>query len=400
MLQRPRILYLSTGSVEQAIARNGLSLFTERECSDFDGFFEHVHVVAFPAGRSGRFDLTDRHTLWDVDPSLPALGPSGWPLAKAGRFAAFLLWAVRLIRRERITVVQSSDPYIRGSAAQFLARVCGVPYAIHITRDYDIDHSNSGKLAMNGAIPTRIAEKWLERRVLRGANLIVADRQSYLDYGIANGGRSDRARRNHVIVDRLYYSDPASRIDLRSELAASPGQRLLLYVGRLEPDKHVVDLLSCLAAVRATGIDARLLIAGDGPQRGEIERLARDLEIATHVAVLGSQPLSRLPAIMASTDVILGPHMGYTLVEAALSGTPIVAYDWEWHSELVSNGLTGVLVPFQKPLAMAAAVVELLRDPARARAIGRAGRELALQLHDPARVIARYREIYSELLGH
>ncbi len=68
-----RILYLGTGQIAQVFPRNGVNLFLERECSDFDGYFEQLWNVHFPAGSRGALDLTPRHHLIDVDLELPGL---------------------------------------------------------------------------------------------------------------------------------------------------------------------------------------------------------------------------------------------------------------------------------------------------------------------------------------
>src|SRR6266542_6322771 len=67
-----RIVYLGTGQIAQVFPRNGLNLFLERECSDFDGYFEQMWNVHFPAGARGALSLTPRHHLIDVDFALPA----------------------------------------------------------------------------------------------------------------------------------------------------------------------------------------------------------------------------------------------------------------------------------------------------------------------------------------
>ena len=62
-----RIVYLGTGQIAQVFPRNGVNLFLERECSDFDGYFEQMWNVHFPAAARGEMSLTPRHHLVDVD---------------------------------------------------------------------------------------------------------------------------------------------------------------------------------------------------------------------------------------------------------------------------------------------------------------------------------------------
>ena len=82
-----------------------------------------------------------------------------------------------------------------------------------------------------------------------------------------------------------------------------------------------------------------------------------------------------------TADIIWGSHMGFTLIECALAGTPIIAYDWEWHSEFLKNDKNGILIPFKNIDQFASKTLELLRNPERAKELGARGRKDAEDLH-------------------
>ncbi|MCA1645621.1 MAG: glycosyltransferase, partial [Chloroflexi bacterium] len=89
---------------------------------------------------------------------------------------------------------------------------------------------------------------------------------------------------------------------------------------------------------------------------------------------------------------------GYTLIEAGLTGVPIVTYDYDFHAEIVSDGETGYLVPFRDVAALASRVVALLADPAHARAIGASLRTRLRRDHSLAAVVPLYRQAYDQVL--
>jgi glycosyltransferase involved in cell wall biosynthesis len=95
---------------------------------------------------------------------------------------------------------------------------------------------------------------------------------------------------------------------------------------------------------------------------------------------------------------VLSPLTGRALSESALAAAPIAAYDLDWQGDLIQTGVTGELVPFREPDQMAVSVARFLRDPAYARAMGRAVREHALAMLDPARLNQHERDQYSRLL--
>jgi len=140
---------------------------------------------------------------------------------------------------------------------------------------------------------------------------------------------------------------------------------------------------------------------GDGPERSEVELLARSLGVHEAVAFVGER-LS-LGDLFAHADVFLLPSdqesFGLAALESLASGVPVVASDVGGVAEVVTQGETGWLVPPRNPSAMARAVLSLLADPARRKAMGRAARASALARFRPGPLVSRTEEIYRELLA-
>jgi glycosyltransferase involved in cell wall biosynthesis len=91
--------------------------------------------------------------------------------------------------------------------------------------------------------------------------------------------------------------------------------------------------------------------------------------------------------------------MGYTLVEAGLTGVPIVTYDYDFHREIVTDGENGYLVPFRDVAALADRVCRLLGDPETARQMGHRLRSKLLEEHSLKAVVPLYRQAYDRVLG-
>ncbi len=391
-----RIVYLGTGRIAQVFPRNGVNLFLERECSDFGGYFEQMWNVHFPAGTRGALDLTPRHHLIDVDFRVQA----GLPLtATVWREVRFLLWLVPFLARCRASVVTATNPYLQGLNAALASRLLGLPYAVIITRDYDWDWTVLGKQAFRSVYPTRRLERAIGRWVLRHANLVLADRQYYRQFAVRNGTPPTRAVATRVLADSAYASAPrAPAVRERFGLGPSRGP-FLSYVGRLDADKFALDLVECLSLVQRRFPDVVLVCAGTGALAEEMQRRAVQLGIGQHLRLLGAVDLADLPALVASTNVFVAPHMGYTLIEAGLTGIPIVTYDYDFHAEIVTDGDTGYLVPFGDVGALAERVCALLADPEHARAVGQRLRSHLLREHSLAAVIPLYRQAYDQVLG-
>src|SRR5262245_51778459 len=199
-----RIVYLGTGQIAQVFPRNGVNLFLERECSDFDGYFEQMWNVHFPAGARGKLSLDGRHHLLDVDfPTPRGLEPFRGA-AMMLREVSFLLWLAPFLCRVRASIVTATNPYLQGLNAALVSRLLGIPYAVIITRDFDWDWQVLGKQAFGSVFPSRSFERAVGRWVLRHADLVLADRRYYRDFAVRNGARPDRAVATRVLADSAY----------------------------------------------------------------------------------------------------------------------------------------------------------------------------------------------------
>ena len=393
VLRRPgprRIVYLGTGQIAQVFPRNGVNLFLERECSDFGGYFEQMWNVHFPAGARGALSLTPRHHLIDVDFALPrALQPLRRATAVL-REVRFLLWLLPFLARTRATIVTATNPYLQGVNAALASRLLGLPYAVIITRDYDWDWSVLRKQAFASVYPSQRLERAVGRWVLRHATLVLADRRYYRDFAVRNGVAPRRAVATRVLAD-----DAFARAERSVQLGPVPR---LVYVGRLDADKFALDLVECLVRVRERVPEAVLSCAGTGGLEGVMRTRAGELGVGNALELLGSVDLADLPGLIASSDVVVAPHMGYTLVEAGLTGTPIVTYDFDFHSEIIESGVSGHLVPLRDVAALAERVVSLLEDPEHARAMGARLRSRLLREHSLESVVPLYRQAYDMAL--
>jgi glycosyltransferase involved in cell wall biosynthesis len=140
-------------------------------------------------------------------------------------------------------------------------------------------------------------------------------------------------------------------------------------------------------------------LAGDGFERPDLIRLAESLGVAKDVTFLGWVPNTDLPPYYRAAAVSVIPSLeegfGIPAAEAMGCETPVVASDAGGLPEVVEHGVTGLIVPRGDSSALAEAIGALLADPARAAAMGRAGRERALRLFDWDRSAEQFEHIYA-----
>lgn len=137
--------------------------------------------------------------------------------------------------------------------------------------------------------------------------------------------------------------------DMRRRLGIPAGAFVWLYVGRLAPEKEVAFLVRAFARFARSGIPARLLVVGDGPERSRLEELAAELGVAGQVLLTGALPFSNVAACYRAADLFTYAcrvdTQGLVLAEAAAVGLPALAVACPAAIEVVRPGLTGLIAP-------------------------------------------------------
>ncbi len=178
-----------------------------------------------------------------------------------------------------------------------------------------------------------------------------------------------------------------------------PRAPLLLFVGRLEHEKGVQDLIAALPRIRARHPGARLLVAGTGTAAAALVGAARAHRVLRAVRFLGHLPDADLAALLAAVDAVVLPSryepFGIVALEAAAAGAPLVASTAGGLGDVVVDGVTGVSFPPGDVPALAAAVDVVLADPAAARRRARAARARLREEFDWARIAAGTAEVYA-----
>ena len=218
-----------------------------------------------------------------------------------------------------------------------------------------------------------------------------------------------------VDVDRFAQVTPEQIATFRARYQLKPDQVVVASIGRLVEQKDYPTQLKAFALAAAQEPSLFMLLVGDGPLRGEIEELARQLGIADRVRLAGHS--NEVPIAMRAVDVFViaskfEPY-GVALLEAKAAGVAIVATRVNEIPEILgerpagghvgagtgSEASTGRLVPAENPAAMAEAFVQLARDAAERRALGARAALDARTRHSLAAAVRAYQQLYDEARG-
>jgi glycosyltransferase involved in cell wall biosynthesis len=187
---------------------------------------------------------------------------------------------------------------------------------------------------------------------------------------------------------------------VRPPLSSPP---VAAFAGRFVREKGVAVLLQAFATVRKQHPDARLLLAGDGPERATLQALIARLGMTSSVSLLGHRSLLELERQLATAWVQVVPSVweepfGNVAVEAMMRGTAVVASRVGGLKEIVEDGVSGILVPPGDIGALTAALASLFRQREVAERMGKRGRERALSQFGEERFVDRFLGLYECLL--
>lgn len=188
--------------------------------------------------------------------------------------------------------------------------------------------------------------------------------------------------------------------DIRAEFRLPPAVRIIGTVGALVDHKGYRYLIEAAPAIMQNAPEAKLVLVGDGELRTDLESLASQCGVENAIIFSGYRPDAH--ALLGQFDIFAAPsHMeglNTSILDAMMLGRPVVATTAGGIPEIIEDGKTGLLVPPGNPRALAAAIVDLLRDPEKAERLALAGHKKAVEEFTAERMVEGTIAVYERLL--
>jgi len=312
------------------------------------------------------------------------------PEFRIGRFynPRTFLQGMRLaqyIRKNRIQIVHSYG---------FYSNVFTVPTAWLAGKSFVV-----ASIRDTGDVLTS-AQRRVQRMVCRLADCVLVNAEAIRDTLIEQGYAPGKiiVIRNGITLEKFGKRQRNSL--LRQELALPLSARLVVVFSRLNQMKGIQYFLDAAVILAERFPDVRFLVAGDGESRKELEEYACRLGLGQRTVFTGFR--SDVPELLSEAAVSVLPSLSEglsnSLLESMASGVPVVATRVGGNTEVIEDGVTGLLVPTRDPVELARATGRLLEDKDLASSFGQAGMRRVKDLFSIERSVCETEHLYQRLL--
>lgn len=339
----------------------------------------------------------DRHLLDGLNARLILLSIERKPAPWRDMLVLFQLY--KLFRRERFDIVHSIMPKT-GIIAMLAAWLARVPTRIH---------TFTGQVWVTKHGVRRIVLKWFDKLIGSFAICALADSPSQRDFlvqeGVLSLGKAKVIGAGSICgVDPLrFHPDIKSRQTVRHSLGIAQNATVILFVGRLNRDKGVLELATAFDTIAKQRPDVEFLLVGaeEDVPFNRIQEICCAERERLHYVSFTSKP----EHYMTAADIFCLPSyregFGMTIIEAAASGVPTVASRIYGITDAVADGKTGLLFPVGNVTALTQALLKLITENELRQRMGNAARERALDQFSSEKITLEMVMLYERLSeGH
>lgn len=291
-----------------------------------------------------------------------------------------------LLKKERVDAIHAHE-FTANAYGTALGKLVNTPVVATI----------HGKNYYCEQVKRRIAYRWVSR-----VSTMVAVSDDLRQFLVERVGiAQERVRVIYNGVDVSTPSDPVQIASVRSELGLGRWETVIGAVGSLYPVKGHSYLIRALPSILKEYPKVLLLIVGRGELENELKAEVVGLNLQDHVRFLGFR--NDVHTLLSAMDIFVMPSLSeglsMAILEAMAAGLPVVATKVGGNPEIVQDGETGFLVPPENSDLLAERVVDLLRNPRRARDFGDRGKRRVTERFSLSAMVDAYQGCYERAIG-
>ncbi len=333
-------------------------------------------------------DLVDRFDY----PLFKTIGPP-YTVALASKI-------IKTVKNSKLDLIHSHYAIPHATSAYMARDIVGVPYVVTLhgsdvhTLGLDPAYRPVVKHTVEKADAVTVVSEFLKKKAHDELGI---ERDIHVIPNFIDVERFRRLDGIRLIVE----SGCVSLRNAEEAKALNPDEKIMLHASNFRRVKRVVELIDILRIVVDHRPKVRLIIAGDGPTRIEVERKIESLDLCDNVHLLGVK--SNMQEIMCSSDVFLLNStlegMPLVLLEAMACGLPVITTPAGGIPELVRPGKDGIVTKGFDSEEFAQAVIEMLDDDSLRSKIGQAGRRRVEESFSADKIVRKYEAVFEEVVA-
>jgi N-acetyl-alpha-D-glucosaminyl L-malate synthase BshA len=333
-------------------------------------------------------DLVDRFDY----PLFKAIGPP-YTMALTSKI-------IKVARDSKLDLIHSHYAIPHAMSAYMAREIAGIPYVVTLhgsdvhTLGQDPAYKPVVKHTVENADAVTAVSEFLKKKAHEELGI---EREIHVIPNFI-----DISRFSHIDGVRLYVESGCVGLRNKEEaIELHPEEKILLHASNFRKVKRVVELVEIMRIVVDHFPEARLIIAGDGPTRIEVERKIEALDLCNNIHLLGVK--SNMQEIMCSADMFLLNStlegMPLVLLEAMSCSLPLITTPAGGIPELVRPGKDGMVTKGFEQEEFAQAIIELLENDEKRKKLGQAGRKRVEESFSAARIVKMYEKVFEEVVS-
>ena len=304
--------------------------------------------------------------------------------------------------KERVGVLRAYKHNYPALRACLVSKFIKIPYIVDISGNYELIYRLTGKAYYFRKLTklpiikrfAPIAVNGLLGWPLRNASHVFGRNKNNYEHAFALGAPVERLS----ILRYNNFSAAFNSYNPEKPPAKPVNYPYILFVGRLAEIKFPLDVIDAFDMAAPHLSQYHLVLIGDGANRHDVEMRIESSDHKDRIVLMGGCSSDIVLQWTANAKLNICPFSGSTLAEALLCGNPVIAYDIEWHSDVVIDDYTGFLVPFADIEAMAQKMVYVVHHYEEAKKAGMRGRDLARVAFDKEKILAKESYYYLKAL--
>lgn len=403
------LLFIDTSyTFKQIEERDSLNIIYSRDLNKFFDKVISVHPTANLTDKSlykiksyyKKYIIDDKHTFIEFK----SFNLESLFFIKYISFLYFQLRMIfkliKIIKNEKITEIKCGDINYAGLIGIILSKLTGIKYYVRVGSNNDKIRNEIQKPIQKKLFKLTKIEKFFEKIILSNASHIFPankDNAKFVSKYI-NNNKKITVIRYGPLINECHYKLRSKRIINSKDLKKiqKTSKKIITCIARFEKVKKVDDVIYLFKKLLDQKKDLLLYLVGDGSLKNEYISLTKNLDIYDNIIFTGDKNQIWISELLSLTDLVISPHTGRALCEAALAGCKVVGYDIDWQSEIIDHNINGILVKYGDIKKLNFYALEMLNNTKKYKNFGESLRTKAMDILDKHKSLTEEIKVYNE----